>query len=123
MYDQIDDIINNLSLKYRVNNNLTVSSIDHVFNEIKSKMGQENLPNILIHNWGRFKPNIRYLKYKIKNLYKSIKENGSKGDQFDRLTKYITVYKRLCSEEKIEFTEEFIKIENFTKESFNEERK
>lgn len=122
MYDQIDDLINNLSLKYRTNKSLTISSIDHVFNELKSKMGEDDLPNILIHNWGRFKPNVKYLRYKIKNLYKSIKENSPKGEQLERLKKYIVAYKRLSKEEGIEFSEEFIEIENFIKEKFNEKR-
>ena len=122
MYDQIDDLINNLSLKYRTNKSLTISSIDHVFNELKSKMGEDDLPNILIHNWGRFKPNVKYLRYKIKNLYKSIKENSPKGEQLERLKKYIVAYKRLSKEEGIEFSEEFVEVENFINEKFNEER-
>jgi len=122
MYDQIDDLINNLSLKYRTNKSLTISSIDHIFNELKSKMGEDDLPNILIHNWGRFKPNVKYLRYKIKNLYKSIKENNPKGEQLERLKKYIIAYKRLSKEEGIEFSEEFVEVENFINEKFNEER-
>lgn len=121
MYDQIDDIINNLSLKYRINKSITTSSIDHIFSEIKNKLGEESFPNVLIHNWGRFRPNVRYFTYKIRNLYKYIKESNPRQDHYDRLRKYIKAYKRICKEEKIEFNNEFVEIENFIKSKFNEE--
>lgn len=123
MYDQLDDVINSLSLKYRINKSLTISSIDHIFNQIKEKMGDEDLPNVLVHNWGRFKPNIKYLRYKVKNLYKYINENNPRQEHFERLRRYIKAYKRLCKEEEVEFTEEFIEIESFIKQKFNEESK
>jgi hypothetical protein len=121
MYDHIDDVINNLCSKYRINKSIATSSIDHVFNEIKNKIGDDGFPNVLIHNWGRFRPNVRYFTYKIKSLYKFIRESNPRQDHYDRLNKYITAYKRICKEEKIEFGEEFIEIENFIKSKFNEE--
>lgn len=117
MYDKVDEIINNLSIKHRVSKNITTLAIDHVFKEIRNKIGDDSCPNVLIHNWGRFKPNIRYIEYKIKNLYKLIKEQGVKGDQFIRLEKYIKTYRRISKEEKIEFNNEFLEIEKYLKES------
>ena len=121
MYDKVDDIINNLSSKYRVNKTITTSSIDHIFNQIKNKIGEESFPNVLIHNWGRFKPNARYFTYKIRNLYKYTQENNPRPEHYERLRKYIKAYKRICTEEKIEFTEEFLEVEKFIKNKFNEE--
>lgn len=121
MYDQIDDIINNLCSKYRINKNVAISSIDHVFIELKNKIGNEDFPNILIHNLGRFKPNARYFNYKIKNLYKFIQENNPRQEHYDRLFRYVKAYKRICKEEKIEFSNELIEIEKFIKSKFNEE--
>lgn len=122
MYDNFDDIINNLSSKYRVNKKNTIESIDHVLRELKRKMGDDDYPNILIHNWGRFKPNVRYLKYKILNVFEYAETTNGRIEYYERLNKYIKAYKRICKEDHIEYTEDFIKIEERINSKLNEER-
>ena len=123
MYDKFDDVFNNLSSKYRVNKSHTIASVDHVFREIKRLLGDDNYPNVLIHNWGRFKPNLGYLKHKILNVYKYAVEHNGRIEYYYRLEKYVAAYKRLCKEECIEYTQQFIDIEEEVNNKINEERK
>lgn len=119
IYNQYEDIINNLASKHRTNKPLVISCIDHVFKEIRNKIGDDEYPNILIHNLGRFKPNLRYMIYKIRNTFKYAQDNNVRIEYYQRLNRYLKAYKRICKEEKIEFKEEFIEIEKVINNKLN----
>lgn len=120
-YESNQDIINKLSIKHRVNNQIVEECISHVFKEIKNKMAGDDYPNILIHGWGRFKPSLAYMKYKIRYLYKYIQETEvDETNAHTRLTHLIKAYDRLCIEEKKILFKEFNTIKEYIN-NYNEQ--
>lgn len=118
--DHSKEIIKNLSLKYRIPEITIKLAVDHVLSEVKNKMGDENLPEVLIHNLGRFQVNKRYLSNKIKGVFRWAEENDGRIEYYERLQKYVKAYRRICKEDNEEFTEEFINIENKVNSKLNE---
>jgi len=123
-YESNQDIINKLSAKHRVNKDIVEACISHVFTEIKNKMGSDEYPNILIHGWGRFRPNMKYIKYKIIFMYKHLIEGGEEREVvYHRLGAFIKAYERLCIEDKRPLFGELSKIKEYLNKHNEQESK
>jgi uncharacterized Fe-S cluster-containing protein len=98
------DIINILANKYKLNSNEVENILTHAMKSIKNYMASDEMPNILLHNWGRFKPNLFALEKRFKLLYLSLEKDPEKIKEIDkkRYFNYIQVYERLLVEEKEE---------------------
>ena len=100
--DSNKEIINNLANKHRVNSEVIESIVLHSFKCIKECMSMDEMPSILIHNWGRFKPNKASLdkKFKIILLYLNKYQDRFDTINWDPLRRYLKVYDRLLKEDK-----------------------
>lgn len=110
--DYSGEIIRNLSIKYRTPEVGIKLIMDHVFSEVKSSMGNDDLPEILIHNFGRFKINYRHVKHKILGIYKSIDAIDYKLSNYQRVSKLAAAYRRICKENNLELDLEVLEVEN-----------
>ena len=63
-------------------------------------MVMEDMPNILIHNWGRFKPNKKSLDVKFYNILDNIEKNNSDVDWYT-ITYMLKAYDRIIKEDKL----------------------
>lgn len=117
----VDEIIKNLSIKYRIPESSIKLIIDHTFSNIKASMADENLPSVLVHNFGRFKVNRRYLVHKIRAVFKYTQENDVRIEYYERLSKYLKAHKRICKEDDHEYSDEFIQIEQIVNKRLEDE--
>ena len=100
-FEKNEDIINNLSSKHRLNKDLVEEMIGHTFLSIRECMGMEEMPNILLHNWGRFFPRLRYIEEKLLTYQLHLKKGGILNEsKYNRLKAFFNAYVRLCEEEK-----------------------
>lgn len=100
-FEKHEDIVNNLSSKHRLNKDLVEQMISHTFLSIKECMGMEEMPNILLHNWGRFFPRLRYIEEKLLAYQLHLKKGGILNEsKYNRLKAFFNAYNRLCDEEK-----------------------
>ena len=112
------DIVSRLSSKHRLDKSLVENMITHTFASIRECMAMEEMPNILLHNWGRFKPKLGYIERKLLNYSIHLKKGGILNEhKFLRLRAFLNAYKRLCIEENKEpvdfsYLEEQINIYN-----------
>lgn len=72
LYAKTEDIINMVAIKYKVESEVVESVIDHMFSEIKRSMGSDEMPDILIYNWGRLKLHPGLIQHKIVKFYDAI---------------------------------------------------
>ncbi len=100
-YDKNEDIINALSSKHRVERDLIEQMINHTFLSVREAMALEEMPNILLHNWGRFFPRLRHIENKLLKYSIYLRKGGILNDyNFKRLRAFLSAYDRLCNESK-----------------------
>lgn len=95
------EIINSLSVKHRLNAEVVEDIINHCLKSIKECIADENMPSILIHNWGRFKVNKKSIDVKFYKALEHLENNPEKID-WENLEKLIKVYDRVIVEDKLE---------------------
>lgn len=98
------EIINNLANKHRLNPEIIESIVLHSFKCIKECMGMDEMPSILIHNWGRFKPSKTVLDRKFKVLLMYLNKYPEKVNDinWDIIKRYLSVYDRILKEDEKE---------------------
>lgn len=117
------DIVSRLSSKHRLDKALIEDMILHTFSSIKECMSMEEMPNILLHNWGRFTPKLTYIEKKLLGYSLHLKKGGILNEnKYLRLKAFLNAYARLCIEENktpvdFNYLEEQIEIYNARKES------
>lgn len=92
-------LINKTAVKFQVRNALVEDAVDHAFKMIKNLTASEELPKILIHNFGTFKPSLvrinKTIYYKIKK-YREGTETRESVCEF--IQKYWPARQRLIKE-------------------------
>ncbi len=93
-------IINSLSVKHRVNPETVELIIDHCLKSIKDCMVMEDMPNILIHNWGRFKPNKGSLDNRFYSILNLAEKDPNKID-WHTAEYMLKAYDRIIKEDNL----------------------
>ena len=94
------ETINFLSVKHRLNPEVVEKIIDHSLQCIKECMVMEDMPNILIHNWGRFKPNKKALDVKFHKILSRI-QKGNDDIDWEAIKHMLKVYDRIVEEDDL----------------------
>ena len=92
------EIINSLSVKHRINPETVETVINHCLKSIKECIAMDDMPNILIHNWGRFKPSKPGLDNRFYRALINMENNPERVD-LQALEKMIKVYDRIIVED------------------------
>lgn len=97
------ETINILSIKYRLNASTIESIVDHSLKCIKECMVMDEMPNILIHNLGRFKPQKSLLDSKFISTVNFVEKYPEKANTVDwkYIKNLLEVYNRIIKEEKL----------------------
>lgn len=104
------ETINILSVKHRVNSDTVENIINHSLKCIRECMQMEEMPNVLIHNWGRFRPVKYIMEYKFTQLLSKINNKQVvTDDEWLECQNLLKVYNRIIVEEK---QKEFLNIES-----------
>lgn len=116
-YEKNQDIIGQLSSKYRLERDVVEALISHTFLSIRECISMDDMPNILLHNWGRFSARATTLEKRILNFQNMIDRDVTllTKERAFRLRKYILAYIRVCEETKrtpIEGLENLLNIVN-----------
>jgi nucleoid DNA-binding protein len=95
------EIINSLSVKHRLNPEVIENIIEHSLKSIKECISMEDMPNILIHNWGRFKPNKKSLDVKFYKTLQSLEINPE-TIEWNTIKYMLKAYDRIIKEDNLE---------------------
>lgn len=120
--DYTKEIIIKLSEKYRIPEVSVKLIIDHVLSEVKNKLSSDDLPEVLLHNFGRFQVSIKALESKIIGVFTYADNNNGRIEYYQRLNRYIKAYKRICKENNKEYSQRFIDIENKVNSKLDEKK-
>lgn len=106
------EIINSLSVKHRVKAEIIESIINHGLKSIKECMSMDDMPNILLHNLGRYKPSKYLLDKKFTMVMRFIEKdpNNALKIDWDIIRYQIKAYDRILIEENVEESESASKI-------------
>jgi len=115
------EVINSLSVKHRINPDAVETIINHCLKSIKECIAMNDMPNILIHNWGRFKPSKPGLDNRFYRALINMEENPERVD-LQTLEKMIKVYDRIIVEDNLTSSESADKIREIINNR-NEERR
>lgn len=97
----LDKISNSVSKKHRVDKELVRIAFTSVFKSIKINLQREDMPKVIVPNFGTFRVKRARLDCKIKNYIKRYRENKtSYEDVCDKIRKLWPVRRRLQLEEK-----------------------
>ena len=125
------DLINNVSNKYRVDPLLVESIIAFNFKKTATLIKSRDAPDVLLHGIGRFSVDINKLKRKLFAYYITcLNQEGNqslKGITVDKLNVLHNIYLRKCKEKRFEpgqISDQIkIDLENFINKLDEEERK
>lgn len=121
--DYTKEIIVKLSEKYRIPEVSVKLIVDHVLSEVKNKLSSDDLPDVLLHNFGRFQVNPKSLENKIIGSFTWAYNNNGRIEYYERITRYIKAYKRICKENKIEYSDRLVDIENKVNKKLDENKR
>jgi predicted RNase H-like nuclease len=95
------ELINILSVKHRLNPEVIDKIINHGLKSIKECMMLDDMPGILIHNLGRFKPSKSSLDRKFRVMHAFVEKDPNNSDKVDwnDMQRYLKVYDRILKEE------------------------
>lgn len=95
------EIINVLAAKHRVNPEKVQEIVNHSFKCIKECIAMDEMPNILIHNWGRFKPCKTTFDKKFRITYRFLLKDNTNYYKLDleKINRYFKIYDRILIEE------------------------
>ena len=93
-------IINNLSVKYKLNPKVIEDVISHSLKCIKDCICMDEMPDIMIHNLGRFKASLIIMEMRFKNFIINNENNALKDFDIDVMNRLIKVYDRKVKEDK-----------------------
>lgn len=96
------ETINILSVKHRLKPEVVEDIINHSLKCIKECMSMEEMPGILIHNLGRFKPSKSLLDRKFNSIIGYIEKDPNNYNKvnWSIVMNHIKVYDRLMKEEQ-----------------------
>ncbi len=105
------EIINPVSVKNMVSVEVVEDIVDHIFKEISTRMGQKEMPKILIHRFGTFAPSKKKMDNRFVADFRKL-ENIEDPDKInwqsykDKLESYF----RIIKEKKVEPSEMALKV-------------
>ena len=124
MIEYHKSIVKTLSLRHRIDEIFIESMVDHVLKEAKNSMGKEELPDVLIHNFGRFSIRKGWLVRRIREAHIHLGVNPDvRLDMCEKILILIKAYKRKCKEDKHDPLPYILEVEEIFKkhiESKNE---
>lgn len=125
------DLINNVSNKFRVDSKLVESIISFNFKKTATLIKSRDAPDILLHGIGRFSVDISKIKRKLFAYYITCLNQEAtdtlKAITVDKLNTLHNIYIRKCKEKKYQVgqisDQIIIDLENFKNKLNEEERK
>lgn len=93
------ETLNILSVKHRMSSEVVEDIINHGLQSIKECMIKDEMPNILIHNLGRFKPSKTKIDKKFESALRQIESNKLENVNWDEVERYLKAYDRILIEE------------------------
>lgn len=105
-------IINNLSVKYKLNPKVIEDVISHSLKCIKDCICMDEMPDIMIHNLGRFKASLIIMEMRFKNFIINNENNALKDFDIDVMNRLIKVYDRKVKEDKKKHHINYYKVLN-----------
>jgi uncharacterized protein YbgA (DUF1722 family) len=122
-YEKNQDLIGHLSSKYRLNRDVVEKLVSHSFLSIRECIAMEDMPNILIHNWGRFSIQPSRLEKKFLKFKEELNNNPEliTEESISKIKKYLKAYERICLEEERTPINCIEELKNFINKQ-NEER-
>ena len=93
------ETLNILSVKHRLSADVIEDIVNHGLQSIKECMVMDDMPNILIHNFGRFKPSKTKIDKKFESALRQIDNNKTESINWQEIERYLKVYDRILVEE------------------------